>query len=270
MSVISCHIDNHIATLTLNNPRVGNALGQAFWQEFPTAVAALQANPDVHVVILKGEGKHFCVGIDLPYAQTLFSGPSDDTIRQRRIDDIKAMQEAFQSLEHLDIPVIAAVHGACIGAGVELASCADIRLCTQDATFALKEIQLAIIPDLGGLQRLPRQMPLGIARELAMTGRNFSAAEAHQWYWVNKTFEDVEGLHHAALQMAQQMAACAPRAMRHIKRSLSDNAIAQDLEGMRALIEPQIDECITVDMFEAMRAMQEKRPANFPPRPTKK
>lgn len=270
MSVISCHIDNHVATLKLNNPRVGNALGEAFWREFPEVVSQLQSNSDVHVVVLIGEGKHFCVGIDLPYAQELFGGPSDDSLRQRRIHEIEAMQDAFQALQSLDVPVIAAIHGACIGAGVELASCADIRLCTQDASFALKEIQLAIIPDLGGLQRLPRQLPAGVARELAMTGRNFSATEAQHWYWVNNTFEDIQGLHTAAHAMAQQMATYAPRAMRHIKRSLSDEAIAQDLKDMRVLIEPQIDECITIDMFEAMRAMQEKRPAKFPPRPIKK
>jgi enoyl-CoA hydratase len=269
MSVISCHIDNHIATLALSNPKVGNALGEAFWRDLPKVAAELQQNADVHAVVIVGEGKHFCVGIDLPFAQATFIGPATAEQRAERVAAIENMQDGLQAIEKLDVPVIAAIHGACIGAGVELATCADIRLCTQDAVFALKEIQLAIIPDLGGLQRLPRQLAAGIARELAYTGRNFSAAEALQWQWVNNTFADIESLHAAAQALATELAAYAPRAMRHIKRSLSDTAIAQDLEDMRILIAPQVDECIAIDMVEMLRATQEKRPAAFTPRPVK-
>ncbi len=267
MSVISCHIEHNIAKVTLTNPAVGNALGRAFWDEFPALIEALQHNPEVHVLVLTAEGKHFCVGIDLPFAQSEFLGPGDETIRQHRIDEIIAMQDAFQALETLDVPVIAAIHGACIGAGIELASCADIRLCSQDAMFALKEIQLAIIPDLGGLQRLPRQLPQGVARELALTGRNFSATDAQQWHWVNQCLPDRDSLQSAALQMAKQMAAFAPRAMRHIKRSMVEADAANDLRAMRDLIAPQVDECISVDMREALQAAAEKRPAQFPKRP---
>lgn len=267
MSVISCHIEQNIANVTLTNAAVGNALGRAFWDEFPPLIAALQNNPEVHVVVLTAEGKHFCVGIDLPFAQSVFLGPGDEAVRQHRIDEIIAMQDVFHALETLDVPVIAAIHGACIGAGVELASCADIRLCSQDAMFALKEIQLAIIPDLGGLQRLPRQLPHGVARELAFTGRNFSASEAQQWQWVNQCYPDQDSVHSAAQHMAKQMAAFAPRAMRHIKRSMVEADAAHDLQAMRDLITPQVDECITVDMREALQAAAEKRPAQFPKRP---
>lgn len=269
MSVISCQIDNHVATLTLSNPKVGNALGEAFWRDLPSVAAELQQNPDVHAVVIVGEGKHFCVGIDLPFAQATFIGPANAEQRAQRVAAIENMQDGLQAIEKLDVPVIAAIHGACIGAGVELATCADIRLCTQDAVFALKEIQLAIIPDLGGLQRLPRQLAAGIARELAYTGRNFSAAEALQWQWVNNTYADIDSLYSAAHTLAAEMATYAPRAMRHIKRSLADTAIAQDIEDMRALIAPQLDECISVDMVEMLRANQEKRPATYTPRPVK-
>jgi len=267
--VISCHIDKNIATLQLSKPSVGNALGADFWKEFPLAIEQLQRDPEVHAVVITGEGKHFCVGIDLKFAQQVFVGPTDEAGRRQRIQEIEAMQDAFQALEKLDVPVIAAIHGACIGAGVELASSADIRLCTQDAVFSVKEIQLGIIPDLGGLQRLPRQLPQGVARELAFTGRNFSAKEALQWHWVNNSFSSEEELYQAAYSMAGQIASYAPRAMQHIKRSLADATINTDHSDMRALIEPQVDECISVDMIEAMQAAQEKRPAKFPKRTIK-
>lgn len=269
MSVISCHIDNHVATLTLSNPAVGNALGKDFWHELPLVAKSLQANPEVRAVVLIGEGKHFCVGIDLPFAQATFMGPADEARRQQRIADIEAMQDGLQALEKLDMPVIAAIHGACIGAGIELASCADIRLCTQDAVFALKEIQLGIIPDLGGLQRLPRQVPHGVARELAFTGRNFTATEAMQWQWVNHCYETCDALHEAAQTMAKQIAGYAPRAMVHIKRSLSDATLANDLHDMRALIAPQVDYCIAEDMVETLSAGQEKRTPSFKARTIK-
>lgn len=169
--------ESGVARLFLNRPSRHNALNLTCFQELPLALAQLDAHPSVRVIVLQGSGKNFCSGIDL---STLGHTASDSDhadgarARERTLRSIKHMQAAFTALEECRKPVIAAVHGACIGGGVDMITACDLRYCSEDSYFSVKEVDLAIVADLGTLQRLPRLVGDGNAMELALTGRNFS------------------------------------------------------------------------------------------------
>ena len=230
-------VSGNVAELVMARPEVRNCMGAAFWRDLPRMMDTIRRNPDVRAVVVRAEGRHFCAGIDLDFARRLFTpkNPDDGRARDHITERIRALQSAFLELERLHVPVIAAIHGACIGSGLELACAADIRLCSEDAYFELKEVQLAIVADLGGLQRLDRQLPQGIVRELAYTGRRFTAADALQWNFVNAVHADGEALRSAALALAGDIAANSPLTVKHIKESLVDRASADiELELRRA------------------------------------
>jgi len=177
--------------LYLNRPSHRNALSRDFFAEFPKALKSLDQNPNVSVIILAGAGQHFCSGIDLNTFSTIQTqtqssdrGLSGERLRR----DIKYMQAAVTALEDCRKPVIASIHGACIGGGIDIVTACDIRYSTEDAFFSVKEVDLAITADLGTLQRLPTIVGHGNAMELALTGRRFSASEAKQMGLVSRIF----------------------------------------------------------------------------------
>ena len=177
--------------LSLNRPNYRNALSRDFFTEFPKVFFSLDQNPDANVIVLTAAGDHFCAGIDLAnlssIADQAVSGDRGrDGERLRRA--IKLMQDAITALERCRKPVIAAIHGACIGGGVDIVTACDVRYCSDDAFFSVKEVDLAITADLGTLQRLPSIVGYGHALELALTGRRFSGQEAKELGLVSKVF----------------------------------------------------------------------------------
>uniref|UniRef100_A0A3Q7GJ53 Uncharacterized protein n=1 Tax=Solanum lycopersicum TaxID=4081 RepID=A0A3Q7GJ53_SOLLC len=183
--------------LYLNRPTHLNALSQDFFTEFPKAISSLDQNPDVAVIILAGSGKHFCSGIDLHTLGDVFK-ETDAVDCGRKVErlrrHIKFLQEAITALECCRKPVIAAVHGACIGGAIDIITACDIRYCSTDAFFSVKEVDLAITADLGTLQRLPSIVGFGNAMELALTGRRFTGSEAKDLGLVSKLFTSKEAL----------------------------------------------------------------------------
>ncbi|KAH0669320.1 hypothetical protein KY289_023813 [Solanum tuberosum] len=183
--------------LYLNRPTHLNALSRDFFTEFPKAISSLDQNPNVSVIILAGSGKHFCSGIDLQTLGDIFK-ESDSVDCGRKVErlrrHIKFLQEAITALECCRKPVIAAVHGACIGGAIDIITACDIRYCSSDAFFSVKEVDLAITADLGTLQRLPGIVGFGNAMELALTGRRFTGSEAKDLGLVSKLFTSKEAL----------------------------------------------------------------------------
>jgi len=174
-----------VVHLILNRPSQRNALDNHFFTEFPRLLSVLDENPSVRIVILKGSGKHFCSGADLSTLSSILTSQGEDhgdddqgRAREKLRRSIKHMQAAISAVEECRKPVIASVHGGCIGAGVDLITACDMRYCSEDAFFSVKEVDLAITADLGTLQRLPRLVGDGNARELALTGRRVDALEA--------------------------------------------------------------------------------------------
>lgn len=264
MTAIELKTSEGIAELVLSNPPRRNSLDARFWEELPAKLEAIAADPTVRAVVLAGEGDHFCSGIDLHFVGGLLAAGKIDEGRSRdRMNlHIRHLQDAFLGLERCRVPVVAAVQGACIGAGLELACAADIRVCSRDAFFQLAEVQLGLVADLGGLQRLARQVPMGVARELAYTGRPFSADEALRWGLVNQVCESAGEAVARARAIAAQIAANSPLAVKYIKESLVGEETLQIERRLRQAAVANI--AFGQDMAVALQAMRERRQADYP------
>eukprot|EP00249_Psilotum_nudum_P001851 c14572_g1_i1 orf=168-1016(+) len=261
-----------IAHLFLHRPSHHNALDSVLFRELPLALSALDANPSVRVIILSGSGKHFCSGIELG---TLSShlGDAPDGVEQlpsdvgrkseKLVRSVKQMQAAISAVEECRKPVIAAVHGACIGAGVDLLTACDLRYCSQDCFFSVKEVDLAIVPDLGTLQRLPRLIGHGNAMELALTGRRFDGEEAKRLGLVQDVLPSIEMLRDKVEIVAGLIAAKSPLAVVGIKRVLlkaRDVSVAHGLDDVATWNASMI---MSHDVKEAIQAQKQKRKPVF-------
>lgn len=230
--MLELRIDGHIAQVVLNHPAKMNAMGPWFWDEMPNIFRQIDDNDDVRVVVIRGEGKAFSAGLDLvemmPRLPLGASGP--DNKRQARLHQlIRDMQWAITCVERCRVPVIAAIHGYCVGGGVDLITACDIRLASADAVFSVREVKLAIVADVGTLQRLPRVVTPGVARELALTGRDFDAAYAEKVGLVNRVLADRAALDADALAVAAEIAENAPSAVQGTKHVLNQ-AIAGETD----------------------------------------
>lgn len=223
-----------VAHLICNRPEKANCMNAAFWTELPTIVRALDRDPSVRVLILSGEGRHFCAGMDL--AAFDFIAELDDADPARAAfalrNEILRLQDAFNALEQARFPVIAAIHGLCIGGAIDMIAACDMRFCSQDSQFSIEEINVGMAADVGTLQRLPKLMPPGIVKELAYTGRRFGADEAKAWGFVNAVHADREATLAAAHHLAQQIAGKSPVAVAGIKFAIDyarDHSVADAL-----------------------------------------
>lgn len=215
-------IDHHVATLTFAHPDRANSLGEADWEAMKTAFEAADANEDVHVVILTGEGKHFCAGMDLAVLGSLQNrlAPTPEETKVQLIDFIEGIQATITAIERCRKPVIAAIHGGCIGGGVDIVTACDMRYCTEDAYFTVKEIDFGIVADIGTLQRLPHILQPGLVAELAFTGRKMYGPEALLSGMVNRTFSDRDALIAGVTKVAAAIAAKPTKVVQGIKNNL--------------------------------------------------
>ena len=259
-------IDDHqIAEIRLNRPTAINAMNTDFWRELPAIISTLDNLGSVRVVILSASGKHFTAGMDLQ----VFEGmTTEDNIEPARAAEkqrrwIMALQDVFSALETARMPVISAIQGACIGGGVDMICATDIRLCTSNAFFNIKETELGITADVGTLQRILHVMPSGIARELAYTSRNFAADEALKCGFVNNIYDSQEEMLNAAHQLARSIAKHSPMAVNGVKEMLNysrDHSVADSLNHMATWQGGMLQ---NQDILEAMTAAKEKRVPSF-------
>lgn len=202
-----------VATLKLTG-KMGT-LAPAFWQELPSG---LQELADARALILRGD-QAFSAGIDLP--ATLEALAAAVGHPKLFAEFVMPMQNAIEALAQLPIPVVAAVHDWCIGAGLELACAADIRLCTKEAQFSLPEVKLGLVADLGGLQRLPHIIGVGRTAHLAFTADSINADTAEQWGLVTQVCSSEEMLYQRATEIAHTLAQRSPQAMSGTKKALN-------------------------------------------------
>ncbi|NVO05618.1 MAG: crotonase/enoyl-CoA hydratase family protein [Rhodoferax sp.] len=255
-----------VATVRLNRPAKGNAMNAAMWPEIRQAFEWVDRTPEARVAVLQGEGRHFCAGIDLHMMMDLvkqIQGPCDGRTREELRLIILDMQGTLTSLERCRKPVLAAIHGACIGGGVDLICCADMRYAATDAQFSIKEIDLGMAADVGTLQRLPRLVGEGMVRELAYTGRIFSAAEALEMRLVNRVFESREALYAGVQSIAASIAAKSPLAMRGTKEMITyarDHSVA---DGLNLVATWNAAMLMSADLNEAVAAQMQKRKPVF-------
>ncbi|KAB7647505.1 crotonase/enoyl-CoA hydratase family protein [Polymorphobacter fuscus] len=258
-------VDGAIARVTMNRPAELNTMNKAFWTEIIDVFAAIDADPAVRVVIIASTGRHFTAGLDLGMASASIGAVPSDPGRARESfrRHVKHMQDSFTVVDKCRVPVIAVVQGGCIGGGVDFVTACDLRLCTEDAFFTIQEVNIAIVADVGTLQRIPYLLPQGLVRELAYTGRRFPAAEARQYGFVNSVAADHAAALVAADALAQQIAAKSPLVIAGIKQVLNegrDLTIAQGLEYVAVWNSGMLQ---GEDVPNAVKAQMAKQPAVF-------
>jgi len=259
-------VTDGVAHIRLDRPEKRNAMVAAFWSElrhvFAEEIARERA--DVRVAVISSTGPHFTAGIDLAMFGS-FEGRSGDPARDRERfhRTLVELQQTFTSIEKSRVPVLAAVQGGCIGGGVDLIAACDMRWCTADAFFVIKEIDIGMVADVGTLQRLPHLIPAGLMRELAYTGRNLAAPEALRAGLVNAVFDSHEAMLTHVLSVARAIAAKSPLAVYGSKVMMNysrDHTVDEALDYMAVWNAAYIH---TRDLPEALAAMREKRVARF-------
>lgn len=254
--------DGHVVWLTFNRPEKRNSMNMAFFDGLNRLMPAFNDDPEVRAIILKAEGKGFTAGIDLFELAFLIQGDGAG-FRERLGKEILRLQKSMNVIEMCRKPVIAAVHGYCIGGGVDLLSACDIRLATHDAVFSIRETRLAMIADLGTLQRLPHIIGHGWFRELALTGRDFSADEAYQMGFLTRVCQSRDDLYEEAGKLAAQIAAYSPLAVQGTKEVIlfsRDNGI---YPGLEYVAQKNAAVLQSKDLMEAVKAFMEKRSPEF-------
>ncbi|KAL2543396.1 delta-3 [Abeliophyllum distichum] len=250
----------------LNRPSRGNALSPDFFVEFPEALSSLDQNPKVAVIILAGAGPHFCSGIDLQTLKSQSKGTvSNDSGRtgEKLRREIKVMQRSITAIEDCRKPVIAVVHGACVGGGVDIVTACDIRYCTESAFFCVKEVDLAIAADLGSLQRLPAIVGFGNAMELSLTARRFSGLEAKELGLVTKVFDSKEAMEDGVAAIAEGIASKSPLAVVGTKRVLIQSRDLTMDQGLDYIATWNSGVLLSEDLNEAISAQLQKRKPVF-------
>jgi len=218
---LALQVEEHVATVALNRPDKANSMNAAMWDELQRCFEWLDDEPGVRAVVLTGNGKHFCAGLDLSMFGGLHGASTEPARRAEHLRrTILKMQDNLSSLEKCRKPVLAAIHNTCIGGGVDLVCCADMRYATEDAYFSVREIDIGMAADVGSLQRLPKLMPDGIVRELAYTGRDMDAEEAREVGFVNRVFEDRATMLREVSKIAHTIAKKSPLAIRGSKEML--------------------------------------------------
>lgn len=256
-----------VAWVFMNRPDKRNACGPDFWLETGPLFATLDADDSVRAIVLAGRGKSFCAGLDLMAMPEMLpqlvqgDGGAGDRSAVHRF--ILEGQRAITAVEACRKPVIAAIHRHCVGAGLDLVSACDVRLCTTDALFSVREARMAFIADVGVLQRLPRIVGEGWVRQLAYTAEDFGAELAERIRLVNATYDDLDALYAAADALARAIAANAPLAVQGAKQVLNFGRGRTVDDGLAYVAARSSMTLPSEDLKEAVMAFMEKRAPEF-------
>ncbi len=254
--------EKHVATVALDRTDSLNALSLEFAKEIFAVFEELDRVDDVRVIILKSNARIFCTGLDLKDAMSrgvigdpkqMLNFPTND----------RAMFECCHAIEECRKPVIAAVHGMCIGAGFDIVSACDLRLCTEDATFSLREARIGVVADMGVLQRLPYIIGQAFTRQMAYTGRFFTAREVERMGMVIEVFPDQEALMAGSLRLAAEIAESAPLAVQNTKEVLNYSRTATVRDGVTLAAHKNMVLFKTEDFQESVKAFEERRKPEF-------
>lgn len=261
---LAVELEQQVATVFLNRPDKANSMSAAMWIELQHCFEWCDSEPDVRAVILAGNGKHFCAGLDLEMFGDLISDSSDPARRAEAFrQNILKLQDNLTAIEKCRKPVLAAIHYTCIGGGVDLTCCCDMRYATEDAFFSIREIDIGMTADVGTLQRLPKIIPDGVARELAYTGRDMVAAEALEQGFVNRVFENRDVMLEEVTAIAREIACKSPLAIRGTKNMLlysRDHTVADGLDHIATWNSGMFSE---KDLQAGIQAQMKKRKAVY-------
>ncbi len=262
-TVISFEKKGRVAEVFLNRPDKSNALNPEFWPQIREAFQKISADPEIRVAILGGNGKNFSAGLDLVASASIFKGTEGSAEMDSMYHLVLQMQESANVIEECRKPVIAAIHGACIGGALDLIAACDIRLASRDSRFSLREARVGMIADLGSLNRLPHIIGEGHTRELAFTGKDLDAERALRIGLVNDLYPDREACLAAARALAEEIAAAAPLAVQGAKEVIN---FSRDKNIRDGLAFSAARNCLilkSADVMESVAAFVQKRKPEF-------
>ncbi len=268
-NLVSLKVDigDGVAEVTLLGPGKGNAMGPDFWRELPQVFGELDRDESVRAVVLTGSGANFSYGLDLPAMSGSWAPMlGDKSLAKPRtdfLDEIRSLQQAVTAIAGCRKPVIAAVSGWCIGGGLDVIAAADIRLASADAKFSVREVKVAIVADLGSLQRLSGIVGEGHLRELAYTGKDIDAARAEKIGLVNDVYPDQDGVLAAARELAADIAANPPLVVQGVKDVLGHRREAEVADGLRYVAAWNAAFLPSEDLGEAVAAFLQRRAPKF-------
>ena len=261
----------HVAHIKLNRPEKRNAMNWDFWRDLPRIIGDIDRNSSARCIVLSSTGPVFSAGLDLSlFGQDVFS--SSDTAKksekelqtpQKFMSFLSFLQDSISSLQKARIPVVCAIQGGCIGGGVDLVCSADIRLATNDAFFSIRETKIGMVADVGTFPRIVKLLPEGIVKELAFTGRNFSASEAKEYGFVNRLYESHEALIEGALDIANEIASNSPAAVYGCKKVIDfsrDHTIEEGLEWINMWNASMLSQ---TELMEGFRSYKNKSVGDF-------
>ena len=257
-----------LARVFLNRPEKKNAMHPPAWKEIVPIFDDLSKDKEIRAIIIAGKGPCFTAGIDLmgmvSEVPELLDQGQKGGIKSQLVQKILTLQDSMSCIEWCRKPVIAAIHGYCIGAGLDMASACDIRICSKDAVFCLKEAAVGIVADVGVLQRLPLIVGQGITRELAYTAKNVSAERAREILLVNAVYQTKEELFEEAEKMAMEIAENSPLAVQAAKDVLNYGVGKSVDDGLKYVASMSSNIIPSDDLMEAISAFSEKRKPVFP------
>jgi|TARA_B110000438_G_C15764234_1_gene628774 enoyl-CoA hydratase len=263
--VITIEKTGAVATIWLDRPDKYNALSEPFWLAIPEAVKSLEADADIRSIIVAGRGKHFCVGIDLVQSgmgtHQRPAGESEAVANLKQLQGTSKFQAAISSLAECPLPVIAVIHGHCLGAGIDMVTACDIRIAAADSNFSVRETRIGLVADVGTLQRLPKILNAGHVAELAYSAKDIDAARAEKIGLVNDVYESFDAAYAAGMALAEVIAANPPMAVRGTKFMLQQS---ETLTTEQSLLMNGMFTMMTSlrsnDLQESMHAFAERRP----------
>ncbi len=267
---------DHVAHVQLNRPDKLNSMIPEFWTELPAIVGGISAEGRARAIVISSTGRHFSAGMDLAVftggggvaasGSGSEAGTRSTELGRRRAqlrETALLLQGTFTALEQARMPVLAAIHGGCIGGAVDLVTACDLRYASADAFFVIQEINIGMTADVGTLQRLPKLIPEGIARELAYVGGRLPAARAHELGLVNRVFDDHAALVEGTLAVAAEIAAKSPLAIWGSKEMITyarDHSVADSLNYIATW---QTGMFQPADMMETFSAKADSREPVF-------
>lgn len=257
-------VTDKVAHIRFNRPEKRNSMTLSFWHDMRRVFADIDLRDDIRAVVISSTGPHFTSGMDLSVFGSLTPPDAEEGRKRENLRrQILWFQECFNVVDRCRVPVLAAVQGGCIGGGVDLVTACDIRYCSDDAFFVIKEIDIGMVADVGTLQRLPHLMPEGLVRELAYTGRRLTADEAVGCGFVNRRFATHDALVDGVLAMARSIAAKSPLAIAGTKEMLNYARSHSIEDGLNYIATWNAGMLLTADMPESFAATTQKREARF-------
>ena len=265
----------HVAHIKLNKPEKRNAMNWDFWRDLPKIVGDIDTNARARCIVLSSTGPVFSAGLDLSlFGQDVFAISKTAKMNEKELQTpqnfmsfLSFLQDSISSLQKARIPVICAIQGGCIGGGVDLICSADIRLATNDAFFSIRETKIGMVADVGTFPRIVKLLPEGLVKELAFTGRNFSAQEAKECGFVNRLYESHDALIEGALEIANEIATNSPAAVYGCKRVIDfsrDHTIDEGLEWINMWNASMLSQSELMEGFQSYKSKKEGNFAELP------